>query len=204
TTAGGAGVDTGRVGDGNDSFDGGGGANALVTYSGATGPVTVDLAITGQQNTGPAGLDTIANAERLQGTFAGDTLLGDGNANSFLDDGDAPSFHGDDTLNGRGGGDVISAHEGDDTVIGGQGNDSLTGGPGTDSVSYAQESTGPVTADLGVVGSGQATGGAGTDTLQDSFENLTGSPFAADILTGDNNPNFIDVRDGLFDTVACL
>src|SRR5262249_49417069 len=96
-----------------------------------------------------------------------------------------------------------SAHEGDDTVIGGQGNDSLTGGPGTDTLSYAQESTGPVTADLGVVGSGQATGGAGTDTLQDSFENLTGSPFAADILTGDNNPNFIAVPAGPFDPVAC-
>jgi hypothetical protein len=50
----------------------------------------------------------------------------------------------------------------------------------------------------------QPTGGAGIDTFQSPFEDLAGSPFAGDVLTGNALPNFIDVRDGLADTVTCL
>lgn len=204
TLTGGAGVDAIRPGPGNDTIDGAGGAADLVSYFQALSPVTVDLGTTTQQNTVGSGLDTITNTERLQGSYAGDTLIGDSGDNTFLDDGDIPAFHGDDALIGRGGNDTISAHEGNDTVIGGPGNDTMTGGPGTDTLSYAQDSTGPVTVSLGTLLAGQATGGAGSDNLQDPFESLTGSPFAGDVLTGDNFPNFIDARDGNADTVTCL
>ena len=58
----------------------------------------------------------------------------------------------------------------------------------------------------------QATVGAGMDTLTDGgdvgtepdIENLVGSPFAGDVLTGNGLANQIDVYDGLADTVDCV
>ena len=202
TLLGGAGLDTMRPAAGNDTVIGGNGTDT-VSYFGSPAGVRVDLAITSQQDTIGAGLDTITDTERLQGSVFGDVLIGNDDDNDFINDGDIAAVFADDVLIGRFGNDSLLAERGDDTVIGGQGNDILRGGDGIDTVSYDEDSVGPVTVDLGLVAA-QPTGGAGIDTLQDTFENLTGSPFEGDLLTGNALPNFIDVRDGFGDTITCL
>jgi len=99
-------------GAGDDLIDGGNGVD-LVSYKvGATGGVTVSLAISGPQNTGSAGWDKLFGIENLEGTEFADTLTGDANANK------------------------ISGLAGGDTIRGGGGNDDLTGGTGADSFMF--------------------------------------------------------------------
>lgn len=86
---------------GSDSFDGGGGNNA-VSFQDETGGVgaVVDLALgTGTDTYGDA--DTFANISRLHGSVYDDTFLGTGASELF--EGRA----GDDTIDGRGGHDVL-------------------------------------------------------------------------------------------------
>ncbi len=81
-----------------------------VTYASATGPVTVSLNITTQQNTGGAGLDTLTNVENLIGSAFADNLTGNSTYN---------------ILDGREGNDTLRGWSGADTMIGGLGNDTL-------------------------------------------------------------------------------
>ncbi len=139
--------------------------------------MTVDLRITGPQDTGGAGIDTISDCEIASGGTANDTLIGTSGPNT------------------------LAGGQGNDTLLGLGGNDTLDGGTGTsDTVSYAQESTGPVSVNLATAGA-QNTGGAGNDTIS-NVENIIGSPFS-DSLTGDANANTIDAYDGVLDTVDC-
>lgn len=112
TLQGGAGNDTLIGGLGNDILDGGAG-NDTANYTGMTSGVTVNLSLSGAQNTGAGGYDTLISIENLSGTSYQDTLIGDGNAN---------------TINGW---------AGKDTIIGGRGNDILTGGSGADSFRFS-------------------------------------------------------------------
>jgi Ca2+-binding RTX toxin-like protein len=153
----------------NDTLAGNAGANLLdggagldtVSYAAATSAVTVSLAILSAQNTGGAGIDTLASIESLNGSAFGDTLTGDAGAN---------------TLNGG---------DGDDTLIGGLGNDRLIGGLGRDTASYAT-ATAAVSVNLNTL-TAQNTGGAGLDTLS-GIESLIGSNFN-DTLIGDGSDN---------------
>jgi hypothetical protein len=187
---GGGGTDEAHLEVGNDTADGGGGSSDFLSYQFAPAGVHVDLGVTAQQDTVVAGLDTATNFENIVGSQAvgpGDVLIGDQQANT------------------------INANTGDDLLIGKGGDDRLNAGAGSDTASYAVGSTGPVTVNLGTTAA-QPTGGAGTDTLPDGgdmgtesdVENLTGSPFGGDVLTGNNLANFFDVRDGFADTVTCL
>ena len=120
TFFGGPGADTLTGAGGNDRLDGGTGDDTLdggpgedlITYTSATGPVTVDLtAGTG----GQAGEHDVLSG--IEDVTASGTLIGD----------DGPNF-----LTGAGGDDVITGNGGDDTLVGEAGNDTLDGGAGND------------------------------------------------------------------------
>jgi Ca2+-binding RTX toxin-like protein len=215
---GGSGADSFHMEEGNDTFDGAGGSADFASYENtpsATG-VTLDLSQTGPQNTGDLGIDQVANVENAVGSNGSDHLTGTGGTNTFFG-GNISNDAGNDVLNGGGGNDQLIGWSGDDTLIGGQGNDSLEGDAGSDTASYALGSTAAVNIDLGLAKTGvaQSTGGAGTDTLIDGIqasdpdpnhevENLIGSPFAGDVLTGNSLANQIDAYDGQSDTVDCV
>jgi hypothetical protein len=207
TLTGGAGNDNLQLDGGNDVADGLGGTADFVSYSQfitATG-VTLDLSQAGPQNTGGAGIDQVANLEHIVGSNGPDHLTGTSGANLIFG-GNLGNDIGDDVLDGAGGPDTLIGRAGNDTLIGGAGDDSLTSEAGNDTVSYALGSTAPVTVNLATTGGPQATGGAGNDTLTDgSTENLTGSPFGGDVLTGTATNNVItSYGDGLADTIDCV
>ena len=79
-----------------------------VSYSRATGGVTVSLGVTTAQATGGSGSDTLVNIENLVGS------------------------NYDDVLSGSGGDNVISGGTGNDTLTGNAGRDTLAGGAGND------------------------------------------------------------------------
>jgi len=141
---------------GNDTFIGGGGED-LVDYEFNDQGVTVDLSISGAQDTHGAGLDSFSSIEDLRGTDFADTLTGNWAANSIEGGG------GDDTVNGAGGDDALCGCDGNDTLNGGSGNDTLDGGSGTDKL----------------------IGGAGNDALfgGDDNDNLNGND-GSDLLDG--------------------
>ena len=96
TLQGGAGDDTLHGGAGNDTLDGGAGHDT-VSYADATGSVTVDLTLTGAQNTGGAGTDTLTNVEAVVGGAYDDTF-------AFSN----PTNGAEYTVDGGGGSNTIS------------------------------------------------------------------------------------------------
>jgi hypothetical protein len=114
--SGGAGDDTLAGGAGDDELEGGDGIDAA-SYASMTGRVTVNLNTTGPQDTTSAGVDTLTSIENVLGGESGDTLTGDGLANS-LDGGG-----GDDSVFGNDGNDILDGGAGEDLLIGGDGSD---------------------------------------------------------------------------------
>jgi len=167
-------------GPGDDLLDGGPG-NDTATYGSAPFGVTVDLRLSGQQNTVGAGTDTLVAIENLQGSAFDDRLTGNEAANR-LSGGD-----GNDTIDGQGG---------DDRIEGGPGNDALEGGAGTDTLDFSG-ANGGVQVDLART-DGQQTLNAGIDRIS-GFENLLGSSFN-DILLGSAGAN--GIQAGLGDDLA--
>src|SRR5262249_6616736 len=104
---GGDGFDT-LMGRGGDDFLDGGNGPDTASYADATAGVTVDLAITGPQNTGE-GFDTLISIENLTGSAFGDTLKGT-SGNNILNGG-----AGDDMLLGGGGRDFFDGRAGHGT-----------------------------------------------------------------------------------------
>lgn len=88
-------------GGGDDILDGGAGKDTL-SYASASAGVAISLAISSAQNTGGAGIDTIANFENLVGSTRNDILIGSDDAN--LIEGGA----GDDVIRGGKGSDTLS------------------------------------------------------------------------------------------------
>ena len=127
TLSGGAGNDVLQGRGGDDRLDGGPGTDEAV-YLNAPGGVTVNLNLTGAQNTGD-GLDTLISIENLSGSNANDVLTGDGAANVLR------GWAGADTLLGGGGDDVLDGREGSDLLSGGDGADRLMGHMGADTMS---------------------------------------------------------------------
>jgi len=151
---------TGRGG--NDSLDGGGGDDLLrgnggadtVSYTGAPGPVSVN--IPGGSATGD-GTDTLVGIENAVGGPAGDTLIGNGQANMLIGMGGADTLvggDGNDLLQGVGAHDGLDGGGGHDVLAGGDGNDQLLGGPGKDTFREGAEK-GPNGADTISGGPGQ-------------------------------------------------
>ncbi|MFM7229909.1 MAG: S8 family serine peptidase [Cyanobacteriota bacterium] len=150
----------------NDAIQGLGGVDTA-SYAAAAAGVGVSLAISGPQDTGSAGRDTLVSIERLLGSAHGDRLGGDDGPNRL--DGGA----GDDTIEGGGG---------NDTLVGG-----LNGSQG-DTLSYGA-ALGGVSVSLALT-TAQVTGGAGTDVIS-GFEHLSGGA-GNDRLTGSTLANRLD------------
>ncbi|MGC4095943.1 MAG: calcium-binding protein [Nitrospira sp.] len=203
--SGGDGNDLLNGGVGNDLLDGGAGTDTAdygtftiggQAVSGATTGVTVNLNLTGAQNTVGAGTDTLVSIENLTGSIFNDALAGNGVANVVT------GREGNDILAGAAGNDTLTGDTGNDLLNGGVGNDVLNGGIGTDTADYGtytiggqavSGATAGVTVNLNVPGA-QNTGGAGSDTLV-GIENLTGSDFN-DTLTGNSANNVLTGRAG--------
>lgn len=124
TLLGGAGTDLiyGSLGD--DRIDGGDGIDT-VSYADAPGAVDIDLRH-GRQNTGSAGVDTLASIENVIGSSADDHIRGDDGVN------------------------VLSGGDGADTIEGGDGSDVMSGGSGADVFVFsAAHDSGDAIVDLG-------------------------------------------------------
>ncbi|MBF9233057.1 calcium-binding protein [Microvirga alba] len=121
---GGAGSETFTALTGNDTIDGGDGID---TFTISEVALTLDLSVTGPQNTG-LGMDVIRNIENIVSGIGSDKLTGNALANVF------DSKSGFDTLDGGGGDDQLFGGTGDDKLFGGEGNDTLDGGQGNDTV----------------------------------------------------------------------
>ncbi|PXW89911.1 hemolysin type calcium-binding protein [Nitrosomonas sp. Nm84] len=161
---------------GNDILTGTSSINDTVTYASATGPVTVSLNITTQQNTIGAGLDTITKVENLIGSAFGDSLTGDAT---------------DNVLDGKAGNDTLIGWSGADTMIGGLGNDTYfveNAGDivteklnqGTDTVSSRLAYTLPVNVENLIL-----TGTAVIDGTGNNLNNVITGNNAANQLNGD-------------------
>lgn len=207
---GGASLDGLRGGLGNDLLNGG--LERDVAYYnnsiinglgsiGATAGVTVNLGLTGPQNTVGAGIDTLLGIESLVGSKFNDTFTGNSGGNFLSGDAGNDSLFGlagDDSLFGDTGDDQLNGGAGDDQLTGGSGNDTLDGGIGIDTVVYSEfdssnGTTAGVTVNLNLAGA-QNTVGTGLDTFV-SIENLLGSKFN-DTVTGNGGNNFLTGEAG--------
>lgn len=122
-------------GAGNDDLHGTRAYLVTADYSDALDYVTVDLRISGRQNTHAAGLDSLNSIGNLNGSAYADILTGSGAANVLSGglggdrlDGDG----GSDWLVGGGGGDILNGGDGGDVLLGEAGDDVLDGGAGLD------------------------------------------------------------------------
>ncbi|MEZ2144669.1 VCBS domain-containing protein [Bradyrhizobium sp. DN5] len=133
---------------GNDTITGNG--NTRVSYSQASGGVSVDLS-TGVVS-GAAGADVITGGvNSVQGSNLADTLVGSSNDEYFF---------------GGGGADAISAGGGNDGITGQGGNDTIDGGAGTDMVIFSgTQSQYTVTTPGPIVVQDNTAGRDGTDSL---------------------------------------
>ena len=118
-------------GAGDDTIDGKAG-NDTASYASSSAAVTVNLSVSGAQDTGGAGSDTLTNIENLIGSAHNDALTGDAGANRI--DGGA----GNDVIDGGDGADILSGGAGDDVILSSDlYANAIDGGAGTDTLSYA-------------------------------------------------------------------
>ena len=136
TLNGGNGGDDLIGGPGSDILNGGG-ASDFADYGLATAGVTVNLTVTGFQNTVGAGSDELVGIEKVVGSNFNDTITGDGGINTLF--GEA----GNDVIVGGAGGDFIFGNAGNDTLTGGAGQDSMTGGAGADTFVFTDTTDTP-------------------------------------------------------------
>ncbi len=187
----------------NDRLDGGTGTDTAdysniflggtigTTYIGATAGVNVHLDLSGEQDTGGAGRDTLVSIENLIGTNFNDRLTGNGGSNLLS------GLNGNDILVGNGGADQLFGGNGNEFLNGGLGDDILNGGTGTDWADYStgtdkgrafEGALGSVVIDLNL--GFQDTFGSGFDTLV-GIENVLGTNFGDDLIgNGGNNVLF--------------
>jgi hemolysin type calcium-binding protein len=191
-----------------DTLQGAGGNDTLVgvtfefsqlqgdtsSYSLAPGGVSVNLSISGPQNTGSAGFDTLIDIQNLTGGAFGDSLIGDGNANALSGGG------GGDVLGGGAGNDPLAGGEGNDTMNGGDGNDPLSGDGGND-ILGGDAGNDPLD---GGAGNDVMTGGAGSDGLTGAAGNdvMTGGTGRDSFSAGAGNDK-INSRDGIRERINC-
>lgn len=164
--------------DGRDDFYGGTGQDS-VRYIGRSVGVTVSL--DGVANDGQAGeQDNVrGSTENVQGTSAGDQILGNDLDNVFI------GSSGDDDLRGGAGDDDLYGLAGDDLLIGNAGRDHLSGYDGSDRFLAAGSPD----------GDDQMFGGRGFDTMDYSGRN------AGDGVTVVLDNEFNDGSVGEFDLV---
>ena len=153
----------------NNVLNGGDGTD-LVSYQAATAGVTVSLQLTGPQNTGGAGTDTIINFEDLRGSDHNDVLTG-------RSGGTVEGGTGNDVLHGVGNSYLHGQAGNDRFVISGTWGDQLFGGAGWDVVDFSQ-----------APGFVQIILNSGGPTSTTDVEEVIGSAFN-DTITGDDYGN---------------
>lgn len=112
---------------GKNILDGGGGIDTA-DYGGATSGVTVNLSVSGFQNTGGGGGDRLIGIENLNGSAFLDTLIGDSGANTLSD-----KLGGNDKLNGGSGDDILTI---DRFGVGAGTKVDMKGGSGLDTITF--------------------------------------------------------------------
>ena len=178
---------------GNDVLNGGAGYDTA-DYSDSSHPVHVTLEDPegGDGFATGDGQDTLRSIEDVIGSSHSDTIVGS-DANNDLSGGG-----GSDVIFGGFKGGTLSGDAGNDTLYVGVGHFVIDGGSGSqDTVSWdgsnlALSPRADITASLL---DGTASSALGTVTLTD-IENLEGSPFGDDHLTGDANDNHISGLNG--------
>jgi Ca2+-binding RTX toxin-like protein len=192
-------------GGGNDTLEGGfaddtlnGGADTdTALYDGFNGGITVNLNLSGAQNTGAAGSDTFISIENLIGDDFNDRFTGTTTQNMF--EGGSGSdrlfgIGGDDTLFGGAGNDNIQGGGGDDTITGGLGRDIMRGGTGDDVFIFNDISESVVGGQRSRIDNFSFNGADGNDTVDISAID------ANSILGGDQAFSFIS--DDAFSNTA--
>ena len=180
---------------GNQVIDGGAG-NDTVSYAflpaASRGPITIDLGLTGEQDTGAAGHVTLTGVENVVGGLARDTLTGDAADNQLF------GLLGNDVLAGGGGNDVLDGGAGGDTMSGGTGSDTYyvesagdkvieAVGEGTDTVFTAMSFVLPDNVEILTA--------IDTANYYERADTLTGNALD-NVITGDRWNNVIDGKDG--------
>ncbi len=135
----------------------------------------------------PGVIDIVPVIEIIEGTDAGDVLLGT-SGNDSID-----GLKGADEINGRGGNDIIDGGNqsdsikggaGDDVVYGGTGNDSIAGGGGNDEL-------------FGGSNNDRMAGGAGDDTVYgDHGKDVMSGGTGNDELYGGRSSDILNGNDG--------
>ena len=176
-----------RPGPGDDNIDGGPGVDT-VTYTAATGGITVYLEYSGADIGGGEGADTLTNIENLTGSAFDDRLIGDAGNNVLR------GWTGNDVLKGKGGDDLFFGADGDDRIRAEDGADILYGGDGSDILTALAGDDvlhGDAGRDFmyGGRGSDEVNGGAGDDVLRGNLGNdlLYGGLGADDLRGGGSN-----------------
>ncbi|MEL6235816.1 MAG: calcium-binding protein, partial [Pseudomonadota bacterium] len=201
TLFGGAGIDRVDGGAGDDLLFGGADLDLLIggagidtaSYADAIAGVTINLAAP-SSGTGDAQGDRLVGVEIVAGSDFGDSITGDGAANTLDGGAGADSISGlsgNDLLIGGLGADMLFGGSGNDLLRGGLGGDSLVGGLGLDFVDYSQASGNVVASLLAPqINQGEAAG--------DSYlavEALRGTGFD-DLLRGDAGANRLQAGAG--------
>ncbi|WP_347312610.1 beta strand repeat-containing protein [Defluviimonas sp. SAOS-178_SWC] len=170
---------------GNDTITGGNGTRDEVRYDrdtnfGGTAGVNVNLA-TGVAIDGFGDTDTLSGIERVRGTDANDTLIGNGQTNNF---------------GGRDGDDSLVGGAGDDYFEAGAGNDTIHGGADWDFISYYWDSPASgVVVTFSNATDGTATDGLGGTDIFTGIEGIEGTAFN-DTITGAAGDQNLQGGDG--------
>jgi Ca2+-binding RTX toxin-like protein len=187
TLQGGNGDDGLTGGAGDDIIDGGAGFDRANYNVGATAGVTVNLTLTGAQNTGQ-GFDTLTNVEHVVGTTFNDVITGNAADNWLWGGSLGTGVTGNDTISGGDGNDLVEVGTGSHTLSGGNGTgDTLSFfGGGTDITSTG------VAFNLATTTAQNTRQGT---TNANGFENLSGSVYG-DLLTGNSGDNVLAGNSG--------
>ena len=185
-------VESGTVPSGADTFNGGAGTDRVV-YASRT--ATLTITIDGIANDGETGEnDNVKpDVEDIDSGTGNDSIVGSGSNNRLK------GGSGNDTISGGGGDDVLIGELGIDTLNGDAGNDTFNeeavsngadtfnGGAGIDTVDYSLRTTN-ITVTLDDL-SNDGAAAAETDNVKSDVENVIGTRFGINVLTGSAGNN---------------